>query len=315
MATLIHIELDALRRGLPVMLAGREIGQVEDVIPQPDGHHVLRLITRRASDGRLIAIPVEWVRDVRDGRIDLVVTQAEVDQLPEYIPSIPASEAREQVQEALDQHPATAGAGIRVVERDGLLELRGRVPDDAARSSASQIARNVPGLGPVRNLLSTAGGPEMSAAGYAYPWLHTLLERVTQLDFDDEQIARIEDIAERKLVDLFDVAEDAALANGRAHVQRQDVPLTRGLQLVLLEVEDLAREFQLEPLLVFLADAGIRAPLDESLRSEIPRLMAMLLILTGHIVAVLELPDKNAPRTRLSRRTLDAAESVLDLTL
>ena len=57
-----------------------------------------------------------------------------------------------------------------------------------------------------------------------------------------------------------------------------DLPLTRGLQLVLLEVTDLSREFELPPLLVFRADAGIHAPIDEVLHSEIPPLMATLLI-------------------------------------
>jgi hypothetical protein len=91
--------------------------------------------------------------------------------------------------------------------------------------------------------------------------------------------------------------------------------LTKGLQLLLLEVEDLAREFQLDPLLVFLADAGIRTPFDEGLRPEIPRLMAALLIVTGRVVALLETPERGAPRTRPSSKTIDRAEAVLDLAL
>jgi hypothetical protein len=64
---------------------------------------------------------------------------------------------------------------------------------------------------------------------------------------------------------MLDVAEDTASANGRGHVLEHDLPLTKGLQLVLLEVVDIAREFELKPLLVFLADAGIRTPMDEGL--------------------------------------------------
>ena len=204
------------------------------------------------------------------------------------------------MQRALDEHPSIGPAGIRVTERDGVLELRGRVPDRPARATASAVARGVPGVGPVRNLLGTIPEPEVFAVGYGYPWLHTLLERATRLDFDDVQIARIEDIAEHKLVDLFDVAEEAALANGRSRVIRQDLPLTKGLQLVLLEVADIAREFELEPLLIFLADAGIRTPFDEGLRSEIPPLMAAMLIVTARLVAMLG---------------LDRAAEILDLTL
>ena len=54
----------------------------------------------------------------------------------------------------------------------------------------------------------------------------------------------------------------------------------------LLELADIAREFHVEPLLAFLADAGIHTQFDEGLRSEIPRLMAALLILTGRLVVL-----------------------------
>jgi Domain of unknown function (DUF1931)/BON domain len=159
-------------------------------------------------------------------------------------------------QRALDEHSSTANSEIRVTERDGMLELRGTVPDRASRSTASAVARSLPGVGPVRNLLGTAAEQQLYAAGYGYPWLHTLLERATRLDLDEAQIGRIEDIAERKLVDLFDVAEEAPVANGRTRVIRHDLPLTKGLQLLLLEVADIGREVELEPLLIFLADAG-----------------------------------------------------------
>jgi hypothetical protein len=276
---------------------------------------VLRLITRLATNGRLVAIPIDWVRGVRDGRVELWVTQAEVNNLPEYVPPIPVSEARERVQRALDEHPSTARAGIQVIDREGILELRGKVPNAGVRVTASAVARAVPGVGPVRNLLGTDADPQVSATGFGFPWLHALLERATHLDFDEAQIGRIEDIAEQKLVDLFDVAEEAAVANGRSRVLRHDLPLTKGLQLLLLEVEDLAREFQLEPLLVFLADAGIRTPFDPELHPEIPRLMAALLILTARVVGILESPDGRVSPTRPSAKALERAESVLDLTL
>src|SRR5947209_13803691 len=193
MATLEHVEIDALLHGMPVVAGGQKIGYLEDLIPQPDHRHPLRLIVRREGDGRLLAIPIDWVRGLRDGDIELWVTRAELDQLPEYVPPIPASEARERVQRALDEHPSTANAGIDVREDDGTLELRGRVSDAAARAAVSEIARGVPGVGTVRNRLGADGEPEISPAGYGYPWLHTLLERATGLDLDDQQLARVED--------------------------------------------------------------------------------------------------------------------------
>jgi hypothetical protein len=314
MALIEHVEVDTLRPGMSIVLGGQEVGRLEDVLPQPDRRHALRLITRR-PDGRLVAIPIDWVRGVRDSRLELWVTQTELDQLPEYVPPIDVSQARERVQRALDEHPSTAGAGIRVTTRDGTLELHSDVPDAAVRAAAGAMARTVPGVGPVRNLIGTHVDPQITAAGYGYPWLHALLERTTGLELDETQIARIEDIAEQKLVDLFDVAEEVALANGRTRVLRHDLPLTKGVQLLLLEVADIAREFQLEPLLAFLSDAGIRVAFDEGLRSEIPRLMAALLIMTGRLVALLESPDDPVNGARPSGRALDRAGAILDLVM
>ena len=48
-----------------------------------------------------------------------------------------------------------------------------------------------PGVGPVRNRLATSNDPQLLAVGYGYPWLHTLLERTTGVDFDETQIARV----------------------------------------------------------------------------------------------------------------------------
>jgi hypothetical protein len=199
MAIIEHVEVDTLRPGLSVVLGGQEIGRLEDVLPQPDGRHALRLITRR-PDGRLIAVPIDWVRDVRENRVELWVSQTEIDELPEYIPPIDVSVARERVQRALDEHPSTQGVGIRVTDRNGILELHGTVADAAARANASTVAQAVGGVGPVRNLIGTQAEPDMTAAGYGYPWLRTLIQRTTGLECNEPQLARIEDIAEQKRV-------------------------------------------------------------------------------------------------------------------
>jgi hypothetical protein len=45
-----------------------------------------------------------------------------------------------------------------------------------------------------------------SAAGYGLAWLRACLERASGLVFDDAQAGEVAALAERKLVDLFDVA-------------------------------------------------------------------------------------------------------------
>ena len=303
MATIDHVELDALHAGMPVAVAGTTIGGLEEVIPQPDGKHPMRLIVRVDPGGRRVSVPIDWVRGIRNGVLELWVDRNELEQLPEYVPPIPVGEARERVQQALQSKPGTAG--VQVAERNGTLELHGTVADRAARLTASRVAQGVPGVGPVRNRLATRAELELATVGYGYPWLQSLLERAAGLEFDQEQLEHVEDMAERSLVDLFDVAEDTAAANGRGRVLRHDLPLTKGLQLALLEVVEIAREFELEPLLVFLADAGIRTPMDEGLRSEAPRLMAALLIVIARLTRIIESED----------HTFDRVEAVLDLTL
>jgi hypothetical protein len=161
--------------------------------------------------------------------------------------------------------------------------------------------------------------------GYATAWLQAFLYRASGLSFDETQTLQIAGLAERKLVDLFDVAEEAALANGRARVLRHDLPLSKGLRAFLGQVEPLARELEREPLLVFLADAGVPGPLDEMVRAEIPRLMAVLLLLAGRIIALIE-PESISTLERLERLTrtvsgqpthweLERAASILDMTL
>jgi sporulation protein YlmC with PRC-barrel domain len=88
-----HVELDSVRPGMTVTLNGREIGRVDDLILQPDGLHVVRLITRRASTGQRIAIPIEWVRGIQDGRVVLLIGTHELGLLPDYNPPIPARAA------------------------------------------------------------------------------------------------------------------------------------------------------------------------------------------------------------------------------
>ena len=126
-------------------------------------------------------------------------------------------------------------------------------------------------------------------------------------------------------MDLFDVAEATAIANGRAWILRHDLPLTKGLQRQLVEAEALAAELELRPLLVFLAEAGIRGPLDELVRNEVPRLMAALLLLAARIIAIVQPADMSTEERleRLIRRLpaqpthweLERAARILHLTL
>ena len=142
----------------------------------------------------------------------------------------------------------------------------------------------------------------MPAVDYGTAWLQAFLERASGLEFEEAQAASVLALAERKLVDLFDVAEQTA---------------SRVAERSLLA--------ELRPLLVFLADAGVPGPLDELVRVEVPRLMAAMLLLAGRIIALLEPANMSTEERldRLLRHTatqptrweVERATRVLDMTL
>jgi hypothetical protein len=74
-----------------IVSGGHESGRLEGVILQPDGRHALRLITGRASDGEVVEVPIDWVEDVEEGRVVLLDLQQELNELPEYVPDLPAA--------------------------------------------------------------------------------------------------------------------------------------------------------------------------------------------------------------------------------
>jgi hypothetical protein len=165
----------------------------------------------------------------------------------------------------------------------------------------------------------------LPGVGYGVAWLQAFLQRGSGLVFDEQQAAGIARLAERALVGLFDVAEQTALANGRSVILRHDLPLTRGLHARLGEAEALASEVDLHPVLRFLADAGIAAPIDARVHDDIPRLMAAFLLLAGRVIAILEPSDMSTTErldrllrhdpTGPTRWELERAGRVLDLTL
>jgi hypothetical protein len=170
-----------------------------------------------------------------------------------------------------------------------------------------------------------AARSSLPSVGYSSAWLRDFLRRASGLSFTEAQAEQVAALAERKLVDLFDVAAEAALANGRARIMRHDLPITKGLRTLLVEMDASARVLELRPLLVFLGDAGVSGPLDELVKAEITRLMVAMLFLTAHVIALLE-PASMSPQERLERLLrgtpteptrweLERAARVLNLTL
>jgi hypothetical protein len=163
------------------------------------------------------------------------------------------------------------------------------------------------------------------SAVLGFIWLHDLIERATGLDLDEQQVIEVTRLANRKLVDLFDIAEETAAANGRTLVLRHDLPLTKGLRRSIEDAALLTNGIDAEAILTFLASSGMRAHVDEGVQADIPRLTAALLILSSRVITLLE-PGSLSPleRLKLLDRTsdgrpttweIDRAKRVIDLTL
>ena len=142
--------------------------------------------------------------------------------------------------------------------------------------------------------------PAAGGVGYGLACLQAFLTRGSGLVFYAEQTAQIAGLAEHSLVGLFDVAQETALANGRAIILRHDLPLTKGLRARLGEAVAPASDLALQPLLTFPADARVLGPLDDRVRMEVPRLMAALLLPAGRVIAILE-PSDMSTIERLER--------------
>jgi hypothetical protein len=169
------------------------------------------------------------------------------------------------------------------------------------------------------------GAPSFPLVSYGYPWLNEFIKKGTGLDLDLDQVATVSRKAEQKLTDLFDVAKEAAAANGRSRILWHDLPLTKGMRRSIEDVALLAKDVDAQSLLVFLDNTGFGGPLDEEVRAELPRIMGALLLLEGRIIAILE-PSNIPPVDRFKLLTrsegehpsdweLERASRVFDLTL
>jgi hypothetical protein len=73
---------------MEVLVDNQAFGRLVTVEPQPDHRHVAGLVTRRATDEKLVKVPIDWVGYVEAGRVQLVVNEQELSQLPEYVPDL-----------------------------------------------------------------------------------------------------------------------------------------------------------------------------------------------------------------------------------
>lgn len=73
-------------------------------------------------------------------------------------PALPDAEIQQKVQNQLDADPALKAAGVSATVTNGKVELMGMVPDNNLKKRATALARSVPGVEGVQNLISINSG-------------------------------------------------------------------------------------------------------------------------------------------------------------
>jgi uncharacterized protein YrrD len=354
----------ALKRGQRVLTRDGEAGRLDLLLVDPETKRTTHFVVRRGRLlARDLVVPVDWVREIDGDRVFLDVGREQLDRLPEYRPDDEiTSDVADALWDGVHLKPEDVD-NVTFRVQDGVVELRGVTETEAAKARIEQVVAMVPGVRGVRNLITSlealatlpasanpgaverrvssmqhlqfdsgssaidsgAANPVVGSAILGYVWLHQFIQQATGLDLYERQVTEVTRRADRKLSDLFDIAEEAAAANGRTFILRHDLPLTKGLRRSIEDTAHLAGGIDAGAILTYLAGSGLRARVDESVQTDVPRLMAALLVLMGRIVALLE-PANMSPieRAQLINRShndrptqweIERAGQVIDLTL
>ena len=134
----------------------------------PDTGRVTHFVVRKGRFlPRHVIVPVDWAAEMTPDVVRLAAGREQLAALPEYRPD---DEIAEKVLEAFRSYPPLRrvihGIGryeaplspyeedtVRVLVQDGVVTLEGNVETSAYKSMAALLAREVPGVREVRNLL------------------------------------------------------------------------------------------------------------------------------------------------------------------
>jgi uncharacterized protein YrrD len=156
------------------------IGRVDRVLLDPDSGRVTHFVVR---EGQFLPkhtiVPVDWAAEITPETIRLAVGREQLGALPEYRPD---DEIAEDVLEALKSYPPIRRIlhgiaryepalspyeedTVRVTVLDGVVTMEGNVQASGHASMAAWLARQVPGVRQVRNLLVGDDDLEIAVAG------------------------------------------------------------------------------------------------------------------------------------------------------
>jgi uncharacterized protein YrrD len=147
--------LQPVGRGTPVYGTTGSIGKVDHILVDQESGEINHLIVRRGMRPDYVIVPMDLVAELHENRIVLKVGKSDLQGLRPYYP-------RDDAELLSDLHRqfGDTGDGVRDVDvsvKQGVVQLSGRVRDEAVRMRAEELARAVVGVVDVENALDVSG--------------------------------------------------------------------------------------------------------------------------------------------------------------
>jgi hypothetical protein len=131
------------------------------------------------------------------------------------------------------------------------------------------------------------------------------------LDVDKSDLKRYDDFVNRKIYDLFLIAQAVARANGRDVVEPQDLPIGKGLQECIHAFRGIDEEIELQPLLDQLtAEPAVDLVAAEETRARLPLIAGGLSVALARTFRILQ-PERHNPQTAEWERAIDLFDLLL----
>jgi len=141
--------------------------------------------------------------------------------------------------------------------------------------------------------------------------LELLFRKAASLDIKKNHAKEITDFVEQKLADFLIAAQRNAKMNARDVIMEPDLPITKGLQEVIIEFRKLEEVIDVDDVLNFLAAVPpLKYPISEELEPKLPEIVGALLVVMARIMKEVDDNDR-----ALDVKTIETTKRIMDLTL
>jgi osmotically-inducible protein OsmY len=142
-----------VERGMPVNNLEKTIGKVDHLLVDRESLEITHLVVDPGLLARSLVVPISMVKQISEDGVYVEATDQDLEPLPRHIPRHEADVLTD-LQERL---VATSFDfdDVKATFNNGVLQLRGVVPDVQAKRQAEAIARSLEGVIDVENALTT----------------------------------------------------------------------------------------------------------------------------------------------------------------